>query len=366
MMGFWISIAMFGLIGLMQIFIPYMLKRTIIFGVTIPASFIHHHVVKQTKKIYSIAMFIIWLILLISYSIWALHINYNENLQVVVGIGTILFFILISLLFYAYFHYKLQKEKRQEQWGADLTEVKIASTSLSGQDGMLPLSYFISLVFVSLILIIYTYYQYPILPEQIPTHWGPNGKPDAFTEKNRFSIISLPLVMLVMQAMFVAISEGTKRSGIKISAFNMQRSAFNQIKKRKYTSWFMFLTAFLITILFSFLQLTTIHHDIIGQNIMLAMFITFIAVIFVGSIIFTFKVSRLEKEGYSSNLKEGIMDIDDDRYWKGGLMYFNKEDPSLFVEKRFGIGWTINFARPMSYVILFGPLLLILLIAYFS
>ena len=365
MIGYWISIAMFSLIGIIQVFIPYMLQNTIVFGVTIPASYIHHETVKQKKKAYSITMAVIWLVLLIGYSTWVLSINQNEELQIVVGVIIMLLFILINMLFYTYFHRKLQMEKRQKQWGADLTEVKIANTSLNKQAEILPLSYFLSLSFVSLILIIYTYYQYPSLPEQVPTHWGPSGEPDAFTIKNYFSVISLPVIMLVTQILFAAISEGTKHSGVKISALNMQKSFHTQVQKRKYTSRFMFLMAFLITLLFSFLQLTTIHQGIIGKNVMLTIFIAFIAIIFIGSTIFSIKVSKLNKEVDPSDMPNSITDIDDDRYWKGGLLYFNKEDPSLFVEKIFGIGWTINFARPMSYIIVFGPIIIILFIDYF-
>lgn len=36
--------------------------------------------------------------------------------------------------------------------------------------------------------------------------------------------------------------------------------------------------------------------------------------------------------------------------WKGGLVYFNPEDPAAIVPKRFGIGWTCNFARPSAWV----------------
>lgn len=43
---------------------------------------------------------------------------------------------------------------------------------------------------------------------------------------------------------------------------------------------------------------------------------------------------------------------DDDRYWKLGLIYVNPDDPSLFVPARFGIGWTNNFGRPLTWVIL--------------
>jgi len=270
------------------------------------------------------------------------------------------------MMLYAYFHWKLKIKKQQQKWGKYLTEIKIVDMSLRAKDEMLPHSYFISLAFVPFILIIYTYYQYSLLPEQIPTHWGPSGEANAFTQKNRFSVILLPLMMLVMQGLFAALTEGTKRSGMKISAINPQKSALKQLEKRKYTSWFMFLTAFLITILFSFLQLTTIHYGIVGKGFMLTIFIAFILVILIGSIIFSVKVSSLEEIGDDSSFSEGITDVDDDRYWKGGLFYFNREDPSLFVEKRFGIGWTINFAKPLGYLIVFVPLIIILLIAFLS
>src|SRR5690606_15255848 len=43
---------------------------------------------------------------------------------------------------------------------------------------------------------------------------------------------------------------------------------------------------------------------------------------------------------------------DDDRYWKWGIFYYNPDDPAWFVEKRFGIGWTNNFAQPASWMLL--------------
>ena len=39
-----------------------------------------------------------------------------------------------------------------------------------------------------------------------------------------------------------------------------------------------------------------------------------------------------------------------DRAWKLGLFYFNPGDPALFVEKRFGVGYTVNFARPAAWM----------------
>jgi uncharacterized membrane protein len=52
------------------------------------------------------------------------------------------------------------------------------------------------------------------------------------------------------------------------------------------------------------------------------------------------------------------VNYDDDRFWKLGTFYFNPDDPAVFVEKRFGVGWTNNFARPLTWVIIVGFLAL--------
>lgn len=49
------------------------------------------------------------------------------------------------------------------------------------------------------------------------------------------------------------------------------------------------------------------------------------------------------------------------RLWKWGLLYMNPDDSRLWVEKRFGFGWTLNFARPMARVVM-GLLVLLALI----
>ena len=45
---------------------------------------------------------------------------------------------------------------------------------------------------------------------------------------------------------------------------------------------------------------------------------------------------------------------DDDHLYKLGVFYVNPEDPSVWVPKRFGIGWTLNLGRPASWAIVVG------------
>ena len=53
--------------------------------------------------------------------------------------------------------------------------------------------------------------------------------------------------------------------------------------------------------------------------------------------------------------------------WRGGLFYVNRADSRLVVPKRWGVGWTFNFARPIAWVLLavllLFPLSLVALIA---
>lgn len=51
---------------------------------------------------------------------------------------------------------------------------------------------------------------------------------------------------------------------------------------------------------------------------------------------------------------------DDDRYWYAGFFYNNPDDPALFVPKRFGLGWTLNFGHPQARWIMLGMLLIFL------
>ncbi|HEX6479590.1 MAG TPA: DUF5808 domain-containing protein [Ktedonobacteraceae bacterium] len=54
---------------------------------------------------------------------------------------------------------------------------------------------------------------------------------------------------------------------------------------------------------------------------------------------------------------------DDNRYWYAGFFYNNPDDPALFVPKRYGLGWTLNFGHPQAKLVLIGSLVVILVLA---
>jgi uncharacterized membrane protein len=51
------------------------------------------------------------------------------------------------------------------------------------------------------------------------------------------------------------------------------------------------------------------------------------------------------------------------KHWKWGIFYFNPDDPRSFVPKQVGgLGWTLNFARPISKIV-FGGILVFVIIS---
>lgn len=59
---------------------------------------------------------------------------------------------------------------------------------------------------------------------------------------------------------------------------------------------------------------------------------------------------------------------DDPNNWKAGVFYFNPQDPRILPPKRSEwMGWTINFANPLSIVVVIGFMFLVLMfVGYFS
>ena len=45
-------------------------------------------------------------------------------------------------------------------------------------------------------------------------------------------------------------------------------------------------------------------------------------------------------------------DRDDDRFWKAGLIYVNRDDPAILIGARFGVGWTFNLANPTAWLVI--------------
>ena len=356
-------------ITILQAYIPRFLKPTIVFGVNVPEQHEKDKEILQLKNRYTAVVLFGGLVIFAGYIAWALLQNPQEEVLALVSVGVQIGVLFLSVAYYFIMHTKMKKLKEKRRWFSDKNEVKVVDLGFQEKLQLLPRILFIIPMIVSIGLIFYTLIKYPQMPDMIPTHWGPTGEADAFSEKSYLTVISLPLILLIMQVMFLFTSEGIKMSGTSISPQRKKTSVKQQLAFRKYSSWLSFVMSVGVTLLMGYLHLQTIHPEITSSLVMIALPIGFLVLAFASVAIFTVKVgqggSRLkvgEEEVVAGNPHS--TSVDDDRFWKGGIFYINKDDPSVFVEKRFGVGWSVNYARPLAWLFILGPALLIIGISF--
>jgi uncharacterized membrane protein len=86
----------------------------------------------------------------------------------------------------------------------------------------------------------------------------------------------------------------------------------------------------------------TLPDTAAGTRVALIVMIALVAVV-IGAAV---RRSRRIAPRGAAHPRGGAEAPDDDRHWKGGIVYVNRDDPSLFVPKRFGLGLTINLGHP--------------------
>ncbi|KUP09669.1 hypothetical protein Q73_01960 [Bacillus coahuilensis m2-6] len=355
-------------VSIFQIAVPFFVKRTVVFGVTIPYEKAQYKQIIRFKRIYATVTSFVSILVTVLFIGWSRGTEQNETEIVLTGIILPFIILMTGLTLYFYFHFKMQRLKKEQNWYSGIKQVRYADLALRSKDEMLPTPLFMVPSIISIALIILTASLYDQLPAQIPTHWGPDGQPDAFTDKSWMAALGLPIMLVLLQWMFVGINYFTKQSGIKINAGNVSSSKLRQLSLRKYTSWFLFVVSVVITLLFSFLQLNLLYENLFQDSWIMITPLIIMTILLAGAFILAVKVGRIDSDFEGAQVLEGnskVEGLDEDRFWKGGLIYFNPEDPSIFVEKRFGLGWTMNFARPVGYFILLGPVALIIIISIF-
>ncbi|MBD8067825.1 DUF1648 domain-containing protein [Bacillus sp. PS06] len=359
-------------VSVFQIFIPFFVKRSVVFGVTIPYEQAKHPQIMQYKKRYAAITSIIALISIGGFFLWNQVGAVDERQLALTGMMLLICTILIGFLLYLYFHTKMFQLKNKQNWFGKVKQVHYTELSIRSKDEMLSSIVHLIPVVISVGIIFLTAISYDQLPGKIPTHWGPDGIADAFSDKSWIVALNLPLVLIIMQLMFFFINYFTKRSGIKINAGNVTSSKLRQLRLRKYTSWFLFIVNILITLLFSVLQLNLLYENIINQLVLIIVPIGFLVIVLAGSIWLAIKVGSVDSDFEGKNIIDvtqsghlQVEGVDEDQYWKAGVFYFNRNDSSVFVEKRFGIGYTINFANPIAYLVIVVPVVLMIIVPFF-
>jgi uncharacterized membrane protein len=216
--------------------------------------------------------------------------------------------------------------------------------------------------------IVYAWTQYDMLPQKVPTHFGFSGTPDAWRPKTFFTVMLLPMMSLVMGVGMGGMACLIGQAKRAIRARDQGVSFEAQQRFRSVMANFLAVIALMVTGMLTLLSYGSIRVGL-GQSQALPpamMILNPVLLVFAigGSIYIAIKYgqggSRLERSASNAPLTNGLAD---NRMWVLGMFYVDREDPSLFVERRFGLGYTINFGNPRAVALMFGFIGVIILIA---
>lgn len=350
---------------LIDMFIPYTIRKTTVFGISIPEPFIDDEKLAQFKRKYTkliafIQIPFITILILIA-------IPLNDMQQSLVMVAGIFVYLIISIIVYLRLHHLVMHYKQSQGWDQQVSIVRVSSfeTKFRKEGRAFPHLLFIPAFLITIGLTVWLVYLYPQLPEVIPTHWGLNGEPDAWSDKSFFSVFFLIFTLLFTQTLVYGLSYGVFHSSVKLNAQQSELSLQREHAMRDLTTLLMAFINIISTLFLGIILVQSNWHILYADSTLSIMYsIPIFLVLTFASIYYYMKRTKQLNEQFKelNDLESGP---GDDQHWKWGMFYFNKDDHELFVEKKFGVGWTINFARPSAWFFLFLIIVVPLLPMFF-
>ncbi|MFD2043388.1 DUF1648 domain-containing protein [Ornithinibacillus salinisoli] len=340
-------------------FIPYWTRKTESFGVSIPETYYYSTNLKQMRKKYVLQTGVLGLFIIAFLVFIATFFQLNEE-GVSIYFGGLTFgYIILTFLIYLHFHQKMKelKENNGEKW-AQKSQLVVIDTGFRNQKLTYSNFWFTISFFIAIFTMVITMQNYQQIPLEIPMKYNFAGDVTNFTEKSYRSVLILPIMQVYLTLLFILINIIISKAKQQVSVENPKESMQKNVTFRRRWSAFIIITGIALTAMFSMIQLSLIYP--INPQLMTIVPLAFSLFVTIGAIVLSFTTGQggsrvVSKEAFG---KENIIDRDDDKYWKLGMFYFNKNDPALFLEKRFGVGWTNNWAHPLSWFIIIGIILL--------
>lgn len=253
-----------------------------------------------------------------------------------INVSVILLIIVDSLVF-VISNRRTRAFKRTMQPDAALTSRSvIVEMKKSDRESLLPLRWMLLLVPLFVATLAVAWFGYPYMSESIPTHFGLTG-PDRWSHKSWPTVLS-PAYLQVMLALIILF---IRRAPASVRGNPDAAPDYDRF--RKIMGILMIALGLIAEVIFLVLEISFIHP--VSPAWFFAGTIAVFAVVLAMILLFM----RLARAKHAA----GPI-LDDDGRWIWGMFYFNPSDPSIFVEKRVGIGYTINMARPIAWIVLIG------------
>lgn len=332
---------------LITVITPYITRKTESFGVSIPEEVYGSRELIEFRKKYAGRTALIglsWLaVSIISGTI------FEENTWMTIFIIALFLFLISSFSIYFSIHKKMKLLKAASNWKESKTETTIIDTNFRNRKLIYSPGWFVIGFIITVVTFAITMKYYDRIPLEIPMQYGFNGEVTKTAVKTFGSAFSIPLMQLFMLGLFLFINYTIGRSRQQVDAANPEKSIQQNIIFRRRWSAFIIITGTVLVALFSVMQYALIFP--INMNILLYLWLVFTGAILAASVILSIITGQGGSRVKTAIGEQGEMiNRDEDHYWKLGIFYFNSSDPAVWVEKRFGSGWTVNMAKPQAWI----------------
>ena len=329
--------------------LPEYTRSTLFFGVTLPPEAHRHPQLAEVKKNYRrrfTQLFLLsWLMMMaVSRATGSFDLLYGGGVMVTI------FVLSVS---YVITHNRVKALKEQHQWTKNLKQRVVVDTSRESRTHYVSHAWFILPGFITLATWLITWRLYPHLPDQVPQLTGLGGEVLQWTDKSFKDVFGLPITQLGMLALFFIVTVVIRKARKLIDPSRPTVSVKqHQAANRRWSVYILFAAVWMVAY-FSLLQATLLqllHLPAAGFYALHALSVAapllgiFVVAWSTGQSAARVKVS----EGKGEDDDTAMLPVDDDQYWKWGMFYYNPDDPAIWIEKRFGIGWTLNFANPLA------------------
>ncbi len=338
-------------------FTPYLTRETVSFGIAVSEEYYRSEPLRQMRKKYAVTSIAINMVLLII-ALYSL-MQVNEFTQGIIISVCIVLMVACSFMMNVTFHLKMKTMKASLPIGKVHKAVVTVDTSFRHQKLIFSNKWFLIHGLIIAISVIAVFMNYDRIPDLIPMHYDLQGNVTNSVAKSYRTILFPNVMQILMTLLFVFINWTILKSKQQIHSGDPERSIRQNTIFRRRWSLFTILTGFVLVLLFAFMQFNMVNPLDNTLNMFISILVPCFIVIFALILSFTTGQggSRIDRPAEAS----GTQPINDDDNWKFGIIYFNPRDPSIFVEKRIGVGWTVNFGHPLGWIILIGIIAVIVL-----
>jgi uncharacterized membrane protein len=179
----------------------------------------------------------------------------------------------------------------------------------------------------------------------VTLHFGAGGAGDSFAAKSVGSVFALAIVQAVVTAILFVVAFAAPHARAEIDPAGSARRS--RRTTRVLTHAVLLLAAGVnACLLLASLEIWSGARTMPGWLALMPVLL--VAAVVAGIVAHKVADERAVPRPVPSAVETEVAERDDDSSWRGGIFYVNGDDPAVFVPKRIGIGWTINFGNPKT------------------